>query len=297
MFKRTQSRRYAISASLAAATAGLVAARTTWASLRPKSRGETKVVYLGGDQLHNGYGQEYYLRKTFKQVDWRFMFATDARYVTPSLIEDADLLMIARWLGPIPGWLPEPVVETREELDGFMTDELADAIVENVTARGMGFISLHAAVTCAGKPQLRKLMGVNARAHGPFQNVRIHDLNPDHPITTDIRQWKQIDGKGLWDRELTAGLVTSYTLLDENFGALPEDNAVTVLMRSTGEQDKREDIAGWCVERGNGRVVGLCAGHSSDQFIDPSNRQIQFRAAHWAMKRDIPAYEGALDHR
>jgi hypothetical protein len=300
-FNNLASRRRAMKAGIASVaagvTAGFAATKESYAALRPKAAGETKVVYLGGDQLHNGYGQEYYLRKTFQQVDWRFMYATDARYVTPEVISDADLLIITRWLGPIPGWVPEPLVEIRDELDGFMSDELADAIVDNVTNRGMGFMALHATVTCANKPQLGSLMGVEARGHGPVQNVRFHDLEMTHPITGGIRQYKQIDGKGFWDRELTDEIVSEYILFDENFGAIPTDDRVTVLMKSTGETDDREDVAGWCIEQGKGRVVGLCAGHSSDQFLDPNNRQVQFRAAHWAMNRDIPEYGGTLNHR
>jgi hypothetical protein len=289
------TRRRAMKAGIASLAAGVTAAKESYAALRPKASGETKIVYLGGDQLHNGFGQEYYLRRTLRQVDWRIMCTTDARFVTPELIADADLLMITRWLGPIPVWKPEPVVETRDGLDGFMSDELAEAIVDNVTNRGMGFMALHATVTCANKPIIGKLMGVEAKAHGPFQNIRVHDLNMDHPITNHLQGWRHIEGERFWVRELTDEIVTEYPLLDENFGAVPNDDRVTVLTKSTGEKDGVEKISGWCVEQGKGRVVGLCAGHSSDQFLDTIHRQVCFRAIHWAMKRDIPAYKGKLD--
>ncbi len=291
------SRRSILKSGMASAAALTIHVPILSAAPRPKKPGETKVVYLGGDQLHNGYGQEDYLRRTFRDVDWRFFYITDARYVTPEFISDADLLMMLRWLGPIPVWSPEPIVEHRNERDGFMSDELAEAIIDNVANRGMGFVGLHATVTCAGKPGMDKLMGVTSIMHGPFQKVRLHSLNPNHPITNNIRQWKQIDGKGWWDRELTDTQVIDFEMYDENFGAAIVDPRATVLLKSTGLTDNRTDNAGWCVEQGNGRVVGLLAGHSSDQFIDPSNRQLQFRAAHWAMHRDIPEYTGALDHR
>lgn len=291
------SRRSILKSGMASAAALTIHVPKASAAPRPKKPGETKVVYLGGDQLHNGYGQEYYLRRTFRDVDWRFFYITDARYVTPEFISDADLLMMLRWLGPIPVWVPEPIVEDRNGRDGFMNDELAEAIIDNVANRGMGFVGLHATVTCAGKPGMDKLMGVTSIMHGPFQKVRLHSLNPNHPITNNIRQWKQIDGKGWWDRELTDTQVAEFEMYDENFGATIVDPRATVLLKSTGLTDNRTDNAGWCIEQGNGRVVGLLAGHSSDQFIDPSNRQLQFRAAHWAMHRDIPEYTGALNHR
>ncbi len=106
--------------------------------IRPKAPGETKVVYLGGDQLHNGFGQEFNLRQTFRNTDWRLFFATDARYVTPEFISDADLLMITRFGGAIMGWSPEPIVETRPSSDGYMSDELEEAIIDNVKDQGHG---------------------------------------------------------------------------------------------------------------------------------------------------------------
>ncbi|MDP2983402.1 MAG: hypothetical protein Q8O92_08740, partial [Candidatus Latescibacter sp.] len=118
----------------------------TQAQIRPKAKGETKVVYLGGDQLHNALGQEQELRGVFGKTGWRFLSTTDARYVTPELISDADLLIITRWGGPVTGFSPEPVREKLPSTDGYMSDELENTIIDNVTNRGMGFIALHCTI-------------------------------------------------------------------------------------------------------------------------------------------------------
>ena len=95
--KKKTNRRQAIKTGIASvASAAVLTSKNTHAAFRPKARGETKVVYLGGDQLHNGMGQRQELQSVFRGTDWRLLFTSDARYVTP------DLLMITRWGGAAP---------------------------------------------------------------------------------------------------------------------------------------------------------------------------------------------------
>ena len=77
--------------------------------------------------------------------------------------------------------------------------------------------------------------------------------------------------------------------LDENFGVeLTDPNAIK-LFESTGANDKRHDIAGWCLENGNGRIVGLVAGHNTNtSWRDETYRKMYRRGAHWALKLDVP---------
>lgn len=265
------NRRNIIKAGIASLTSTFVASSQSQSAIKPKAKGETKVVYLGGDQLHNGLGQELELRGVFKKSGWRLLFVTDARYVTPELISDADLLIITRWGGGIAGWSPEPVVEVRPESDGYMSDELESAIIDNVKNRGMGFMALHCTIWTPDKPKFLELMGIKPYMHGPVQTVHMHNFNQSHPIT-----------KGIQDFDLP---------LDENFGVeLINKNAVP-LYESTGLDDKRHDMAGWCIEQGKGRIVGLAAGHTYTAWRDKTYRILYWRGAHWAMKREIPPYE------
>lgn len=118
------SRRGVLTTGLASAAAAAFGLPSAEAAIRPKAPGETKVVYLGGDQLHNGLGQRQSLRGVFSRAKWRFLATEDARYVTPEFIADADLLIITRWGGPIEGWSPEPIIEGAVSGDGYMSDEL-----------------------------------------------------------------------------------------------------------------------------------------------------------------------------
>ena len=236
--------------------------------IKPKARGETKVVFLGGDYLHNFSAQERALRRTCEKAGWTFYSAHDARYVTPELISDADLMMIQRWMGGVPGWVPGPVYEEAPENDGYMSEELENAIIDNVKNRGMGFMSLHCTIASWGRDRFIELLGADGIIHGPLQTVHLHNFNQNHPIT-----------RGMKDFDLA---------LDENFGAeLINKNAIP-LYETTGYSDKRHDIAGWCLEQGRGRVVGLTAGHTYFAFQDPNYLKLYWRGAHWALKRDIP---------
>ncbi|MBT4483450.1 MAG: hypothetical protein HOC71_07215, partial [Candidatus Latescibacteria bacterium] len=152
LLKETTRRNF-FKAGFATIAATTVNVKQTHAAIRPKASGETKVVYLGGDQLHNGMGQMQSLRGIFSKANWRFMATSDARYVTPEFISDADLLIITRWGGAIEGRCPEPIQEGAEPSDEYMTSELEDAIVDNVINRGMGFMALHC--TC-WTPEMQK---------------------------------------------------------------------------------------------------------------------------------------------
>lgn len=268
------TRRGAIKTCLGTVAALTAADIKAYAATFKKRPGETKVVYLGGDQLHNGFTQEFSLRFNFRDTGWRFISTTDARLVTPALIEDADLLIITRWGGPIFPWHTGDIVESRDSLfertDGYMSAELEDAIVSNVKDRGMGFMALHC--TC-WSPDFKKftgLMGIEAIMHGPVQTVHMHDFNQNHPITERIDNFDMP--------------------LDENFGVKLVNPKAVKLYETTGEKDNRHDIAGWCIEQGNGRVVGLPAGHTNTAWTNPTYMELHWRAAHWAMHRDIPPF-------
>ncbi len=257
-------------ACAASAVLGNTPAHAT--NMRPKGQFETKkVIYLGGDMWHNGYGQEYDLRATFERTDWSIIYSQDARFVTPELISDADLVIITRWGAPIPaGWSPNPLVESRPQSDGYPSDEFIDALTDNVINRGMGFIALHCTIASYLTPKYMDLMGIECIMHGPVQTVHLHNFNQNHPVT-----------EGIEDFDLS---------VDENFGVKFINKDAVPLYETTGEQDKRHDIAGWSLAQGKGRVVGLAAGHNRFAWVHPIYRQLHWRAAHWAMNEEIPSW-------
>lgn len=271
-FRKKTSRRSIIKAGAVSAAAALVGISETQAAIRPKKQGETKVVYLGGDQLHNGMGQRQSIQGVFSPTGWNAYFTTDARYVTPEVLKDTDLLMITRWGGPIEGWCPDPFQEGSMPNDGYMSAELQEAIVDNVKNRGMGFMSLHCTCWSPDYDKLNEMMGIKGIMHGPVQTVFFYNINQDHPITKGIKEF-HLD-------------------LDENFGVELVNPKAVKLFNTAGAKDKRQDIAGWTMESGKGRVVGLVAGHTYTAWRNKTYREFYWRGAHWAMHRDIPPFEG-----
>jgi type 1 glutamine amidotransferase len=239
--------------------------------IRPKRPGEKKAIFLGGDQLHNFMAQEPALRSICERQGYKFYSLHDSRYLTPSFISDADVLMIERWDGGVAGTVSGPVYVEAPSPDDFITEALADAIIENVTKRGMGFLSIHCMIASAfEREKLMDFLGVKGIIHGPLQPVHVHSFNPIHPIT-----------KGIKPFDLP---------LDENFGAEIYRSDVTPLFETTGFWDKRNDFGGWCLEKGKGRVAGLTAGHTYFAFRDRNYLNLFWRSIQWVTKNEVTDY-------
>ena len=74
----------------------------------PKEAGETRVVYLGGDQLHNYMGQRQSIQQVLGGTGWRLLFTQDARHVTSEVVAGTDLLMIRAGAAPSRDGAPTP---------------------------------------------------------------------------------------------------------------------------------------------------------------------------------------------
>ncbi len=263
-------RRGFIKAGTATITAAAVSA-STHAAMKPKQPGETKVVCVMGDYHHNPVMLEMAFRRIFEpKKNWRLNFVKAGRYFTPELISDADLLITSRYAGrDSMAWSGEPVTDSMAEGDMFWTESQVAAIIDNVKNRGMGFMALHCTVACQKEPIL-KLLDVQRQKHEEIQPLWVRDLNQKHPITRGIKPF--------------------YINLDEQFGALIRSASTTTLFGTTAIHDKRERVGGWCLDQGKGRIVGLLPGHLKWAYQTPQYQEILWRAAHWAMRRDIPAF-------
>jgi len=271
--RNTSTRRTVLTTGLASLAASIA---STPAQAARKAPGETKVVYFGGDYIHNGVGQERYLRETFSKSGWGLLFAQASRFITPVELADTDLLMMTRTGAfDAQGFSPDGLVRNRPDPDPFMPPEMEEVIIDNVTNRGMGFIAFHCTAGNPEHPRLMKFLGVKPLRTGAIlQPVKIHDLNANHPITRGMEPF-EID-------------------LDENLRKeLEDDRNLIPLFTSTGVTDGSAAVGGWCVQRGKGRVVVLLAGHTNDPWKHAQYRQIHWRAAHWALGRDIPTFEMA----
>jgi len=234
-----------------------------------KPAGETRVLFLGGDNLHNFLAQEPALRSIAETAGWKFYSLHDARYITPPLLATVDLLMIERWTGGQPGYVPGPIQTKAGTSDGYMSPELENAIVDNVANRGMGYISVHCGIWALTEPKYLSMLGIKPIIHGPLQMVRCQHFNQNHPISRGVEPFE--------------------IAMDENFGVEIVDPRVTPLYETFGLSDKRQDYGGWCTEKNKGRVVGLVAGHTYFAFQHPVYKRLFRRSMYWALKKEIPA--------
>ena len=117
-------------------------------------------------------------------------------------------------------------------------------------------------------------MGIEPILHQEMQPIIINDLNQEHPITRGINPF--------------------WVTLDDQFDVeLKYPNRTTVLFKTLAVHDKRVSVNGWCLDQGNGRVVGLIPGQFQFVYRVPQYQEIFWRSAYWAMKRDIPPYPNA----
>lgn len=269
----TPSRRRVLTAGIASLAATTAGTGPIPAYAAPtKQPGETKIVCVMGDYWHPAMAQETHMRQIFrKDRSYKVYFVLASRFLTPELLSDTDLFISARYGGGDSlGWVPDPVVVERPNGDTIWTDEQVDALIDNVTNRGMGWIAAHCTVA-SGRERVQQFMGIVPLLHQEVQPLSLFDLNQSHPIT-----------RGLGDMFIN---------LDEQFAIeLTEPEHTTELFKSQALHDKRITVAGWAIQRGKGRVVGLLPGHYQWNYRVPEYQELFWRAAHWAMSRDIPPF-------
>ncbi len=281
---RSISRRRALKSGVTAAALTATAAQpasadgpdpVSYAEKFRKKPGETKIVCVMGDYWHNLKMYERHIRQIFgHNRDWNIYFVLASRYLTKELLSDTDLFIASRYGGSddFP-WTPEPIVGERPRSDRIWTQDHVDAVVDNVRNRGMGFIAAHCNVF-SGSAEIEDLMGIEPLLHQEMQPMIVRDLNQEHPIT-----------KGLPPFTVT---------LDDQFDIeLKYPERTTRLFNTLSVHDKRVAVNGWCIEQGKGRVVGLIPGQFQFVFRVPHYQELFWRAAYWAMNREIEPYPGA----
>ncbi len=235
-----------------------------------RASGTTKVVALMGDYWHNPVALERDTRQIFKSSGWEVTFCQASRFLTPDVIDQADVLFLLRYGGPDSlGWTAEGRVTERNPGDPYMTPEMENAVIRNVRDRGMGLLAFHCTIWNETE-QFAELLGVEPIMHGQIQPVVLKDFNQDHPIT--------------------AGMEPFFINLDEQFAAILLNEDYTPLFMSEAVHDKRYALGGWCGQYGKGRVVSLLPGHTQFPWRLPEYQEIVWRSAHWALGYDIPPY-------
>ncbi len=267
---------HALAAGIAATGAILASASTAGAAVKPKSAGETKIVALfGSTERSSGIGHEIQIRGIFEsKKDWRLVFVRSNRLFTPDLIRDADLFIVGRDAGPDPVDLfakDAGIADSITPGAPFWTDANVDAVMDNVQNRGMGLIAMQGTALCGHHrfATFLDVAGIEPHAIEPMWYTR---FDKTHPVVSGVGKFS--------------------VLHDEQPLVIIKSPTTATLFESTAVHEKRQGVSGWALERGKGRIAGLLPGSTTHAYLVPEYRTIIWRAAHWAMKRDIPPCPG-----
>lgn len=286
MSENIKSRRKFFKTGLAVGAACVLKANPLLAEI--KKPGEVRVVFLAGDYWHNGMMYERHWRSILGVTGWRLMFAQTGDFITPEVIDQTDLLVFSRYGGGNPGFTMDGLVGKRPPGDRWMSPEQEDAIVENVTKRGMGILPFHCSIANTGNKKVMALMGVRDMImHGPMANTYFYEMNQDHPITQGVRPFEEVDE------------IFGMVMLDDDYTPLFRGRQdYDIVRKRAGESTEAfydvkgaiplDRMTGWTREVGNGRIVYLNCMSYQQVFWKKSMKEIMWRSAHWAMRKDIP---------
>ena len=282
------SRRKFIGTGLGILTASSVSASSLLSS--PKEKGEVRVLFLFGDYWHDSITMEKHWRRILGNTGWRLLFAQSSQFVTPEILSQTDLFIFCRYSGADAfGWTPDGIIENRPAPSPWMTDEQEEAIIKNVE-RGMGLIPFHCAIFNDDKKKYMELLGVKQPyIHG---NIRwmtsFYGMNQEHPITKGVEPFEELDeifGADMND--------VKYDLLFQGKQVSSQEGRVPTW--ATEFKVKIDPVivrpGGWTREIGNGRVVYLNCGSTQEVYWRKSMKELMWRSAHWAMKKEIPPVE------
>ena len=286
-----QSRRKFIKTGIA--SLGVSAATTESLLATPKKPGEVWVLFLFGDVWHNDMLHELRWRGVLARTGWQLMFAQSSQFVTPELLSKTDLFVFCRYEGADSlGFSPEGIVKERPAGSPWMTEEHEKAIVENVN-RGMGIIPYHCSIWNPNREKYMRLIGVKKPIiHGNIRQMTyFYDMNQDHPITRGVEPFEEVDE--IFDAEMYD---VEYEPLFRVRQVSPPTHKPPTWARVLGHKIAGpilERSGGWTREEGDGRVVYLNCGSTLEVFWSKSMKEMMWRSAHWAMKKDIPPFNAS----
>ena len=137
--------------------------------------------------------------------------------------------------------------------------EEAAAALEAYVAAGGGLLVIHNGISLQLQPSLEQLIGGRFLSH-PAMRPLTFTPAAGHPITEGV---------------------SAFTLNEEPYSFALTKEARTPLLSYA--MDGRDWPAGWCMEKGKGRVAFLCPGHTPQQFEDPEYRRLIRQAGLWVV--------------
>lgn len=147
----------------------------------------------------------------------------------------------------------------------YSPSHVTRAAITDFVANGGGLVALHTAAICFDDwPEWGDIVGGSWRwgisSHPPFGRVHARVV-ADHPVT--------------------AGLSSTFELLDEVYGDMSVHSHVDVLAVAKRTVDDADQPVLWAHHYGRGRVVYNGFGHDAASIEHPANAQILTQAINW----------------
>ena len=79
--------------------------------------------------------------------------------------------------------------------------------------------------------------------------------------------------------------VEDFSVADEQHTPPYDEDKVRVFLRSRSDDGSREAAAGWAYEPGQGRLVHLAPGHTSEAMEHPMFQRLMRNAVTWLLER------------
>ena len=216
-------------------------------------------LVLISDRYHEPEHIEIALRKVFEATAVTPHFTFDTRALSSENLGQVQLLVILK-----DGMIWPDGIERGDKYRIWMTPEQEKAVVDFVE-QGGGFLNLHNSMGLYPEngPYL-DLVGGRYIGHGPLERFRVTVTNREHPIVRGVED---------------------FSVADEQHTPPYDEDKVHVFLRSRSDDGSREAAAGWAYEPGQGRLVHLAPGHTSEAMEHPMFQRLMRNSVTWLLER------------
>jgi type 1 glutamine amidotransferase/glyoxylase-like metal-dependent hydrolase (beta-lactamase superfamily II) len=218
-------------------------------------REQPRAMAIIGDRVHDPAYIEAGLRAAFRRAGVAPSFVFDVRALSRENLRHVELLVILRDGAVWPDGHEKPY-------QMWMTPEQEHAVVHFVETGG-GLLALHNAtgIYPEGGPY-EKLLGGKYNGHGPLERFRVRVTDQKHPITRGV---------------------SDYEIADEQHTPIPDHAKVHIILESRSD-DGVDAAAGWCYQRGQGRVCYLANGHTRESLVHDMYQLLLQNAMRWCIE-------------
>jgi len=186
-------------------------------------------------------------------------------YTTPYVFYDPEKMKITS---------DPPLPEFDEKAEMWITPEQGKAIRSFVEEGGSAWFFHNASYISGANADFRHVEGALFTGHTPFRPYKMKIVNPDHPITRDVKD---------------------FVVTEEQHYLIYDKDPKSVLVRSVNEEGLEYSTpqygnqgatceACWAYDYGRGRVCFMAPGHTIPSLWNAEYVKLQKNALRWLLK-------------